>query len=431
MNYHSMVMLCQNLICSLIFFAGFPRRKRFILRFVLLTGAAVALMHAVSSLMYMSALFQTLYYLIEMAVLTTLLHFCFQVDWEQTFYSTCAGRAVQHIIYQGLRIVALKVDLFWWLPATMWAYFVENLLPYPPLCLVAWFLFLRKLDFPRHEKNRYNRRLSCLSALMLFICFGIPRVFKADRFSPANTTIATSLYAIVCCTLCLLIQFEVFRHAQMAEKIEVLQTLWAADRKQLEERKDTIELINMKCHDIRHKLEDYHLPISESEKRELNSLIQIYDQTFRTGNQTLDVLLANSILLYEKDHIELSVLGDGSCLHFLTETDIYSLLGNALSNAAEASRAVGEDKRQISMIIKNSGGLVSINLINYYQGELRIEDGLPVTTRPDPENYHGYGMKSMQAIAKKYGGGVKAVAEDGVFTLTIWLLDSSNDACAS
>lgn len=430
MNYHSVIMLCQNLMCSLIFFAGFPRRKHFVLRFLMLTGTAMAVMYAVSSLMGSTALLQTLYYLIEMAVLTALFHLSFQVGWEQTFYSACSGRAVQHIIYQLLRLVALKVDLFWWLPSGVVSYFVENLIPYPPVCLVVWFLFLRKLDIPRHEKNQYSRRLNCLSAVMLFICFGIPRVFKADRFSPTNMTIAISLYAIVCCTLCLLIQFEVFRHAQMAKKIEVLQTLWAADRKQLEERKDTIELINMKCHDIRHKLEDYHLPISESEQRELDSLIQIYDQTFQTGNQTLDVLLANSILLYEKDHIELSVLGDGACLHFLTETDLYSLLGNALSNAAEASREVSEDKRQISMIIKNSGGLVSINVTNYYRGELQMEEGLPVTTRPDPENYHGYGMKSMQAIAKKYGGGVKAAAEDGVFQLTIWLLDSSKDICA-
>lgn len=430
MNSHSVIMLCQNLMCCLIFFAGFPHRKHFALRFLLLTGASMAAMYAVSGLMAMSALLQTLYYLIEMTVLTALFHFSFQVDWEQAFYSACAGRAVQHIIYQLLRIVALRVNLFWWLPSSMWASFVRELTLYPPVCLLAWFVFLRKQDVPRHEKNPYSRRLNCLSAVMLFICFGIPRVFKADRFSPPNTTIATSLYAIVCCVLCLLIQFEVFRHAQMAKKIEVLQTLWAADRKQLEERKDTIELINMKCHDIRHKLEDYHLPISESEREELNSLIQIYDQTFQTGNQTLDVLLANSILLYEKDHIELSVLGDGTCLNFLTETDIYSLLGNALSNAAEASRGVSEDKRQISMIIKQSGGLVSINVTNYYRGELQMEEGLPVTTRPDPENYHGYGMKSMQAIAKKYGGGVKAAAQDGVFQLTIWLLDGSKGVCA-
>ncbi|MCI5927303.1 MAG: SDR family NAD(P)-dependent oxidoreductase, partial [Pseudoflavonifractor capillosus] len=160
----------------------------------------------------------------------------------------------------------------------------------------------------------------------------------------------------------------------------------------------------MKCHDIRHKLGDYHLPITDDEEKELKSLIRIYDQTYRTGSQTLDVLLADRTLLCEKDHIQLSFLGDGSCLKSLTEADVYSLLGNALGNAVEAARRVEEEKRQISMIIRNSGDLVSISVTNYYQGQLHFEEDLPVTTQPDAEDFHRYGMKSMQAIAEKYGG---------------------------
>ena len=116
------------------------------------------------------------------------------------------------------------------------------------------------------------------------------------------------------------------------------------------------------------------------------------------------MLLADRALLCEKDHIQLSFLGDGSCLKFLTEADVYSLLGNALGNAVEAARRVEEEKRQISMIIRNSGDLVSISVTNYYQGQLHFEEDLPVTTQPDTEDFHGYGMKSMQAIAGKYGG---------------------------
>ena len=220
-------------------------------------------------------------------------------------------------------------------------------------------------------------------------------------------------------------QFELYQKAKLTKEIEMVRMLWKKDSKQLAERKDTIELINMKCHDIRHKLEDYHLPITDDEEKELKDLIRIYDQTYRTGSQTLDVLLADRALLCEKDHIQLSFLGDGSCLKFLTEADVYSLLGNALGNAVEAARRVEEEKRQISMIIRNSGDLVSISVTNYYQGQLHFEEDLPVTTQPDTEDFHGYGMKSMQAIAGKYGGKLKVKAENGVFKLTIWLIDSS------
>jgi sensor histidine kinase regulating citrate/malate metabolism len=117
-------------------------------------------------------------------------------------------------------------------------------------------------------------------------------------------------------------------------------------------------------------------------------------------------------------------MGDGSCLKFLTEADLYSLLGNALGNAVEACRQVEEEKRQISMIIRSGGDLVSISVTNYYQGQLRFEQDLPVTSRADGEDFHGYGMRSMQAIVRKYGGKLKVKAEDGVFQLTMWMVDT-------
>ena len=59
-------------------------------------------------------------------------------------------------------------------------------------------------------------------------------------------------------------------------------------------------------------MEDYHLSLTNDEEKEIKSLIQIYDQTYRTGNQTLDVLLADRILLCEKDHIQLTFWGTGN-----------------------------------------------------------------------------------------------------------------------
>ena len=57
--------------------------------------------------------------------------------------------------------------------------------------------------------------------------------------------------------------------------------------------------------------------------------------------------------------------------------------------------------------------------------QLHFEEELPVTTQPNAEDFHGYGMKSMQAIAEKYGGKLKVKAENCVFKLTIWLIDNS------
>lgn len=415
----------ENLLCFSLFFLGFPRRKFFAARFSSLAVLAVCALCAFSQVIPSTSLFVFLYYLVQFGALTALFHLCFQTSWEQALYSASAGRATQHLISSVLNLVNSEANsLLAWLPGDIWRYFLREILFYLLLCSVIYFVFARKMDTSHYKKNDFRRQMNLLCVVMVFVCMGITRFAKSMETWDKNAFIAHNLYAIVCCLLCLIIQFELCKRATLTQEMEMVRMLWKADSKQLAERKDTIELINMKCHDIRHRLEDYHLPLSSSERSEIESLIHIYDQTYCTGNQTLDVLLADRTMLCEKNHIQLSFLGDGGCLQFLTESEIYSLFGNALSNAVEASCEVEEEKRQISIIIRTSGDLISINITNYYQGELRFEEGLPATTRPEPQDFHGYGMKSMRTIARKYGGEMNVKAADGVFVLTVWMVNS-------
>lgn len=416
----------ENLMCCILFFANFPRRKHFPAYFLSLAVLAGGVLSVVGHVLSISNFLVFIYYLLEFCVLLVIFHFCFRSSWEQVLCCVSAGRATQHLIYQILQLIGLEIDPAAYVVVNSWGYILGALLTYVPFCVAAYVLFARKIgvfDFD-YEKGEFHMRAGLLSAVMVLVCVGITRLVKSVEDRPESAAIAESLYAIICCLLCLTMLFELNRRAKLTKEMEMVRMLWKEDSKQLAERKDAIELINMKCHDIRHKLEDYHLSLTNDEEKEIKSLIQIYDQTYRTGNQTLDVLLADRILLCEKDHIQLSFLGDVECLNFLTESEIFSLFSNALGNAVEASRNLEEAKRQISIIVKRSGDLVSISVTNYYQGELRFEDDLPVTTRPDPEDFHGYGLKSMRAIARKYGGRLKVKAEDGVFSLTIWLVDN-------
>lgn len=415
-------MYVQNLMCFSLFFIKFPRRKYFVLRFCTLVALGLGALFVLGPMIHGSNLQVITYYLIEFCMLMGIFHASFQTSLGQTLYCASAGRATQHLIYHVLRILRLRVDLFWWVPSGQWGELLESVVSYLPFCLIIYLIFGRKVDTSDYDKDDFHRTMNLLSVAILFICIVITRFAKGSSVQDSIKTLSDGLYAITCCTLCLIMQFEFYQKAKLTREMEMVRMLWKKDSKQLTERKDTIELINMKCHDIRHKLEDYHLPLTNDEEREIQSLINIYDQTYHTGSQTLDVLLADRALLCERDHIQLSFLGDGGCLKFLTESEVYSLFGNALGNAVEAARGVEEEKRQISVIVKCSGDLVSISVTNYYRGEIRFEEELPVTTSLDMPDFHGYGMKSMRAIAQKYGGKLKVKAEDGVFSLTIWLI---------
>lgn len=414
----------ENIICFLSFFMNFGCRKKFIARIVIAFSISTTLIYFLGQLFYGSNMLVFLYYLLEFYILMLALNFVFNTTRSQAVCCASLGRTTQHLIYQILRIGAVWVAPEKYFQEGTWYYFAGAVLSYLPFCFVIYYFFARKIseiDFNYH-KGEIRWKAILLSTVMVLICIGLTRLVKGNPYKSTMDILAESLYSIICCSLCLLMQIEFNQRAKLTEEVEMVRMLWQKDSKQLAERKNIIELVNMKCHDIRHRLEDYYLPLSQEERKNVESLIRIYDQTYCTGNQTLDVLLADRVLLCEKDNIQLTFLGHGDWLLFITESDLYSLLGNALSNAIEAVRLVEEEKRQISMIIRKSGDLICISVTNYYTGEIKFEDEMPITSRLDSQDFHGYGMKSMRAIAKKYSGQIKVKAENGVFTLTIWLV---------
>lgn len=64
-----------------------------------------------------------------------------------------------------------------------------------------------------------------------------------------------------------------------------------------------------------------------------------------------------------------------------------------------------------------SGGKLLIFVENPYEGEVRVEDGLPQSDKVG----HGFGVKSITAIVEKYNGLYSFDAANGLFTLRIVL----------
>ena len=104
----------------------------------------------------------------------------------------------------------------------------------------------------------------------------------------------------------------------------------------------------------------------------------------------------------------------------MKSADVYSLFGNALDNAIEAvMKLQDKSKRVIGLKVYSVGGLVTVNIKNFYQGKIDLNaEGLPATTKSD-KAYHGYGMKSIHMIVEKYDGNLSVQTKDEVFNLNI------------
>ncbi len=231
------------------------------------------------------------------------------------------------------------------------------------------------------------------------------------------------LYSILVCALALSIQFGLFRTNQLQKENEDICRLLVSERAHHAMTQETAEVISMKCHDLKQQIAAARrMSRAEEQERELRKVeeaIGFYDSILKTGNDALDAILGEKEMICEKTGIRLNYMGDGRILEVLRDTDLYSLVGNALDNAIEGIRDIGDrEKRFIEMEVKRQAGLAVLHMENYCDTPLEFQDGLPQTTKGDRQ-YHGYGMKSMRYITAQYGGTLSVLQRNSRFILNI------------
>lgn len=176
-------------------------------------------------------------------------------------------------------------------------------------------------------------------------------------------------------------------------------------------------------HDLRHHLLLIRTFLVQGELEQLQSYLDEAQESLESDtpkrycqNEAVNLLLFSFDAKAKEAGVRL--LTDLQVPHSLqiSNPEFCALLSNALENAIAAAGQLRElEKKLVRLMVRISDGKLLISVENPYTGEVRIENGLPQTTRTG----HGLGVKSMAAIVEKYGGLYSFEAVDGMFTLRI------------
>ena len=232
--------------------------------------------------------------------------------------------------------------------------------------------------------------------------------------------------------MCLLLYalFTMIDSNRVKKENQTLQALWKRAEEQYNLSKENIDLINLKCHDLKHQIRELkgQKTISSESLIDIEDSVVFYDSFVKTSNEAINVILTEKSIRCYKNNIALSVIANGDIMSFMNEVDIYSLFGNALDNAIEACLKIEDiNKRVISLAIENKINMISIVISNSFSGDIIFdEDGLPKTTK-DKNGYHGFGTKSIKAIVDKYNGTLNIKVIDNVFYLMILIPQNENN----
>ena len=189
--------------------------------------------------------------------------------------------------------------------------------------------------------------------------------------------------------------------------------------------KESIDVINIKYHDLKHQMQALRQE-DDPQKREqwidsLEQELELYNINFDTGNKVLDTILSTKELQCKKYGINITFLADGSLLHFVKDSDVVSIFGNALDNAIEAVLHISnQEKRLIHLEVSEKRSFVFIQCENTFFSPPNVKDGNFQTSKSDKLN-HGFGIKSIKYTVKKYDGNLVIDLKDNFFRLNILL----------
>jgi hypothetical protein len=407
-------------LCALFFtmLAGSAKRKRFWIAFPLgfIAGFASAWF------IPMLKLFNWLEpgFPIALLLASALSFFCYRLSVKQILFYSIAVYALQNLIHHLSSIIWMYLAIDSELQFTL-DYLIN-------MCLSLILASLIYFDDRRRKKNQGgeamipNYRLIIIAFITMLIANILSSLLVISHIEKSVLLITRLLFAL-CEALCLVLLFGFQKESYLEREKETIEQLLSEKESQAKLAQENIELINLKCHDIKHQIaslkeirgeQNFEAMVSGVEKS-----VSIYDANVVTGNTSLDIVLTEKSLICERRGIRLASIVDGKSLDFIEQSDIYSLFGNALDNAIEAlSTLKEEDKRFINLNVFSKGKLLTIHMENYLENENAFADGLPLTTKED-KRFHGYGMKSIRYIVEKYQGSLNVSEDNHLFRLNI------------
>lgn len=439
--YYKLLFMLELIIGESLFCVRLKKKSHYIFKslFSLIACFAFTIFYPIPDAIGYTPLYISTMFLVIACLSFIYLFLCYEITPAFAFFTVLSAYTFQHFGYVLYTfIIALFSNLI-----TANNMYGSDILDFSQLsldsliilliyidCLVLsfgaeYFIFWKKIKTIQTIKLKFNKIIICT---LIFIVVDVILNALITYINDQETLIKVIyFYNMTSCLLLVYIEYNLIVNLDITRENEIINEALLIAEKQYKINKETIELINIKCHDMKHQInalvEKNNLN-SESIK-EINNLINVYDSNIVTANEVLNIILTQKSLNCSANKIRLTPMIDASKLNIMQKGDIYSLFGNILDNAINAAKEIDDlDKRCISLNIHNANNFIIICEKNYYKGLLRFDSGLPITNKD--LRYHGFGMKSIKTIVNKYHGTLEIETNHNIFVLTIIIPISNN-----
>ena len=433
----------QLMLLVSIFLIGEPRRKYFFLRLLPALAVYFAVMYVLYSMWsWINAAFgiqipfvlsSIINFTCMFSMMLGIIYLCFDIKWLNVIFNGTGGYALQHATFCVLRMITYFSGTFNTQTPSglLMDYLFIRILPYVAVALVFYFYVLK----PKRRSGELEYKNARMILFSVIIFLGAIILNELAFLIPGENSLSDSFtsevvckgYSALCSVVSLAMLFSMSKNLKIEHDKYLQERIFEIQRSQYSISKETVELFNIKFHDMKHMIDALERDggnfnnkneVMAQLKKEVSGVGMIFD----TGNKALDTVLMQKSLVCQNYGIRFTCMADGGLAKIIEDTDLYVLVANILDNAINAVKSLEEERRSIELTIGESGGALLINCENYCGKTTRFVDGLPVTD--GDSRYHGFGTRSIVHTVEKYNGAARMYQDGDVFhTALVFPLD--------
>ena len=170
------------------------------------------------------------------------------------------------------------------------------------------------------------------------------------------------------------------------------------------------------CTFARHWMHSGMLQIANEKTGEIEKMSKSLNN-FLLLHEALDIVLADYARRCKAVGARLVLFVEARSMGFMRPVDIVVIVGNVLENALEATS--GQEGAEIVVRVRGERGWLSMHFENTIESPLSWSGAWPETTKAGEPGEHGLGLKSVDHVARAYGGQAQAGLRDGRFVVNV------------
>ncbi|MDE5728596.1 MAG: hypothetical protein K2I20_00265, partial [Clostridia bacterium] len=296
------LMIFELVVAEFIFSVFMRRKKFFWLRFI--GSVSVCLVASFLALFIYSVItdrefsyngvneltdsvFKFVYYVAVFLMTVAAFKYSFKDSiWTVIFYCS-GGYALQHIGWNVASCIGVIPAVNTFFSEHVYFSFLCEFICCIAIYAAVYFAFIRKRSAPDEIKDIKGKVL--LFSTVIFVCILISRFTKDIAERDIFTQLAESAAAILNCSFILAFLFDMTDKDKAKNELQVMKEIMRREKEQYEFTKENIELINIKCHDLKHQIHALRENASEHYIKKIEEAVMFYDAAAKTGNNVLDV----------------------------------------------------------------------------------------------------------------------------------------------